>query len=204
MAERPKPRPYTINITAWMEYGEFHLEKKNWAEAEEAFRKIIKLNKKDAEAWHYLGIVLFQLERFDEAVQASRKSMNLELSDMRTLSRVEILYQLALSLEALGQYRNALDVLVDAINRNANFSNVWVKMGDIFLRMEESGEAEKAYRHAVHLNPNLVEALVNLSIVLLQQGKLKDAQEFGLKALELDPLLKVKVPELDEIFSFKS
>jgi len=204
MAEPPKPRPYTISITAWMEYGEFHLENKNWEKAEESFRKIIKLNKKDAEAWHYLGVVLFQQERFKEAAQASRKSMELELNDMRTISRVEILYQLALSLEASGQHRNALDVLVDAFNRNANFSNVWAKMGDIFLHMEEFGEAEKAYRHAVHLNPNLAEALANLSIVLLRQRNLEDAREFGLQALALDPLLKEKIPELNEILSFKS
>lgn len=43
--------------------------------------------------------------------------------------------------------------------------------------MDDTRNAEKAYRKSIELNPNYPEALINLTILELNQGKVKEAKK---------------------------
>lgn len=43
--------------------------------------------------------------------------------------------------------------------------------------MDDTRNAEKAYRKSIELNPNNPEALINLSVLEVNQGKMKEAEK---------------------------
>jgi tetratricopeptide (TPR) repeat protein len=47
-------------------------------DAEHSFRQAIKLNENLDQAWYGLGLVLIQLQRFDEAIKALKKNTKLQ------------------------------------------------------------------------------------------------------------------------------
>jgi tetratricopeptide (TPR) repeat protein len=61
------------------------------------------------------------------------------------------------------------------------------EQGIILHEKGKLANAERAYKKAIKINPNFVEALSNLGNVLLDQGRLKEASNAFLKALKLLP-----------------
>ena len=50
-------------------------------------------------------------------------------------------------------------------------------LGNSLADLKRYKEAEKEFREAIKLNPNVAEAHANLGILYLQQGKINDAQK---------------------------
>jgi len=44
--------------------------------------------------------------------------------------------------------------------------------------MNDTRNAEKAYRKSIELNPDNLEALINLTILEVNQGKIKEAEKY--------------------------
>lgn len=61
------------------------------------------------------------------------------------------------------------------------------KQGIILHKKGKLVNAERAYKKAIKINPNFVEAQSNLGNVLLERGRLKEASNAFLKALKLVP-----------------
>jgi TolB-like protein len=65
----------------------------------------------------------------------------------------------------------------------------WAHMtwGIVLWRMRRHGEAERAYRRALNLNPNFAVAHATLALVLAVQGAHEEAIEYAERALRLSP-----------------
>jgi len=84
------------------EQGQRALAQSNYAEAEEAFEKLRKLEPGVSEVHANLGVIYFQERKFEPAVSALRQALKLK----PTLGKSATL--LAMSLSELGRYREAL------------------------------------------------------------------------------------------------
>jgi len=89
-------------IEKYSEQGQRALAQSNYAEAEEAFEKLRKLEPGVAEVHANLGVIYFQERKFEPAVSALRQALKLK----PTLGKSATL--LAMSLSELGRYREAL------------------------------------------------------------------------------------------------
>lgn len=90
------------------------------------------------------------------------------------------------ALMMLGCFKEATDVVIDALNINPQ--NVWtlILMGNIFAKQNNITEAMHYYDEALKYHPNDVIAFNNIGAAYLQQGLLEKALETFDRALSID------------------
>ncbi len=156
--------------------GGVYLSKRMYPEAEEVFRKTVKLMSRDAEAWKGLGISLSHQSKYAEAEEAFRKATKLKPDDVdawkyfiveltlnkkndeaeQALRKVVKLRpkdgkewsNLAYGLERQGKYAEAEEALRKAVELNPDDAMSWRALGDVLQAQGKAAEAEKAYRRA--------------------------------------------------------
>jgi len=133
--------------------------------AEEKYRAALALAPAHVHATHYLGVVLYQRRRLDDAIPL------LERSAAAVPGEPEFQNNLGLALaaadrndEAIAAFRNALRLAPDHII-------AWNNLGlTLFAACDVQG-AIVAYREAIARSPNFAEAHWNLALALLANGE---------------------------------
>jgi tetratricopeptide (TPR) repeat protein len=171
------------------------------AEAEVAYRGILSANPNDADAASYLGVLLHQLHRGEEAIDLLRQAvairadaaaihsnLGIALAGAKQLADAEQSLRTALQLEPgfLPALLNLGNVLLmtgrlaearqayDAARRTfPNSAEAWSGLGDVCQAMHEVGPAVAAYRRAIALR-NLPAARVGLASTYLLAGHLAE------------------------------
>jgi TolB-like protein/DNA-binding SARP family transcriptional activator len=83
----------------------------NWALGEQSFRRAIELNPNEAIAYHFLANLLRSTGRFDEAIAARLRSIELDPLSVRTIMQLGTDYFLAgRTAEAAAQFRRAKEL----------------------------------------------------------------------------------------------
>lgn len=86
-----------------------------------------------------------------------------------------------------GNYKEALSSWDNLIKKYPNEASAYYNRAITNVRLNDSPSAEKDYRKAIELNPNMTEALDGLSSILMGQGKTNEAMEYINKSLEINP-----------------
>ena len=94
------------------DFGYFHYERGDYAEAEQLLTQATKADPTNARAWVNLGMTLAQLDRFAEALAAFGK----------VLPPAEAQYNLGVLLAAKGKTEDARTALREASNRDVNLA----------------------------------------------------------------------------------
>lgn len=90
--------------------------------------------------------------------------------------------------DSQGKIALARDQFREAVRQDAKSIRGWSLLGDVSYKMKEYGEAEKAYRKAIDLDPKSGDLLNNLAWVYVEQGRdLDTAMELLTTAMELAP-----------------
>lgn len=152
--------------------------------AEQHFRKALQIRKDFLEAQYNLGVVLFSMGRYSEAIQvweeylAGRGSFDLELA-----------IHLSSAFLRLGKYEKAIQVWKTGhFKEKKRFIYM---LGEFFERMEQFGAAFSCYREIARLSPKEAEAYHGMGWNLWLLGdKGEEAVPLLKKAISLggDPL----------------
>jgi type II secretory pathway predicted ATPase ExeA/tetratricopeptide (TPR) repeat protein len=78
-------------------------------------------------------------------------------------------------------------MLLRAIDVTPDNAQAYLTLGKYRTRTKEYAQAIDAYQHAIHLDPNLSDALFNLGFVYATTGKLEDAETAFSEAVQLRP-----------------
>lgn len=97
-----------------------------------------------------------------------------------------------------GHYERALQLLDDAHKHNNRLPAVAYNMGISYAALGRFPEAERAYRRAIALKPDLVEALHLLARLLQHQGKLDEAVDCFERAVIHAPMNAVICKDLGD------
>jgi ParB/RepB/Spo0J family partition protein len=129
---------------------------------------------KDAKVWNELGLVLFKVGVYDDAIEAFMKAteINPEFGYYHSNLGQVFVAQGRLN-EALEEFEAAIRLLPNHRDKSV----CWVRMGDIFRQMGKTEEGAAAYR---------------LSEVLNQDTPMVTN---GLRSLSLDQILTTSIPE---------
>jgi len=92
--------------------------------------------------------------------------------------------------EAIRLYEEVLRIIPDADTHN--------NLGSIYLEMGKPGEAMKAYRQSVGLDPYHSEANFNLGILLYAQGRVGEATKHFARAVLQRPDLRRKIEAIEK------
>jgi Tfp pilus assembly protein PilF len=79
------------------------------------------------------------------------------------------------ALNALSRPSEAREALTAAVALNPSFAPGWLNLGNALMDLDEPQSAEAHCRHALGLDPGLVEAQVSLGFILTAQGRLGEA-----------------------------
>jgi superkiller protein 3 len=140
-----------------MTRGDEALREQRWAEAAHAYRAALAIKPDDALPWFGLGIALKRSGDETNASEALRKALTIE-------------------------WRG----LFDEWTMVGSF-NTLITRGDEALRKERWAEAADAYRKALTIKPEYIDAWYNLAIVLGRSGDMKGAVNASRKAIAINP-----------------
>jgi predicted CXXCH cytochrome family protein len=155
--------------------GGFYFElAKAYAEVN-AFDQAIPMYQKTLERWpdywpalHRLGLALSKAGRIDEAVgfveRASARS-----TDGTVLNDLALLYR------RQGRTAEAIAALQKAVARDDSLPHVYNNLAGMLQETGDIAGAEKAFRDAIRVQPDLMAAQFNLGLLLLREGKRDEA-----------------------------
>ena len=114
------------------------------------------------------------------------KSLLIQSKEISPL-RCEPYHILALLAYSEGRLVEAGELILEATTRNEDDSIIHANCGAIMNLLGRSQEAEAACRHAIDLDSLNAEPYNNLAVSLEVQGRLDEAQESAIRAIELNP-----------------
>jgi Flp pilus assembly protein TadD len=153
----------------------------NLPQAEQLYQRIIQTNPTNADVHHLIGLVAFQLGRFQAAVQSIGQAIELKPNS------VNYYCNLGLAHEAMGQIDEAVSCYQQALRVQTDFPDAHRNLGKAFLVQGRVEEAVKHCREAVRLRPEFAAAHNSLAITLLRSGQPQEAVTHCLEALRLKP-----------------
>lgn len=161
--------------------GLIRLQQNRFADAEALFRRAVKIDKKSADAQHYLAIALTGAGHLNEAVTHYRKALNVKPHDALVHNNLGfVLQKLDRHEEAARHYRKALSI-------NPNYPQAHDNLGNALQSLHRAEEAIKHYRQALALRPDDAGTHNNLASALAALNYHEQAIVHCEKALELAP-----------------
>lgn len=154
--------------------------------AETLYRKIVKEDKTNADAWHLLGVLFYQMGEVELAKSNIEKAIKLNPNVAAFYSNLGlVLHRKREYYAAIEAYRKALSLAPSYPEALNNLGNA-LKEGGRRDSVEHQ-EALKCYQKALQLNPSYPEALSNLANLIGDYGKTEEATLLYEKALQLNP-----------------
>jgi protein O-GlcNAc transferase len=185
------------------------------SEAENACRQLLEIDPNLAEVWHYLGIAHYKNRRFDQAIEAINRGVQLApdrpdfqcnlgviLADARRFVEAAAVLQsalqlapdspqawnnLAVALEGISRFDEAVEAANRAIKLVPDFPDAYSNLGNALLKSERASEAVAAHLKAVDLQPDFPQAYNNLAHSLRAAGRGAEAIAAARKAIALQP-----------------
>ncbi|MEN6335645.1 MAG: tetratricopeptide repeat protein [Phycisphaerales bacterium] len=147
------------------------LKSNDYAGAERQARRALELNPRNADALHHLGLALFGLRQYDEAVQRLSEAVQIKPKE------AEMHIQLGVVLLSAGKTAEAVNSLEKALQIAPDNGEAHFNLGVAMFRIGNRQEATKQWLEAVRLRPDDHEAHYNLAMMLEQEKKFDQAIE---------------------------
>ncbi|HHQ48428.1 MAG TPA: tetratricopeptide repeat protein, partial [Acidobacteria bacterium] len=168
------------NDELWSILGEAAFENGDMEVALVAFERVLGLRGRHFETLIYLGTVLSDMGRPDEAESVFREAAELQPDSFLprfTLGALEL--SRGRSMEALAHLGAALEL--------EELPELWHLVGVCHLGLGHPGRAITALRRAVEMAPNFEDAIYHLGLAYLRRGWNRLALETFRQVLDLDP-----------------
>lgn len=189
LAGAPKEQAY--DAISWITLGLNEEKKKNFAEAERAYRKTLELNPKAEQAWHRLGIVLMTSGRSQEAEQAMRKALELKPDNPEAMA------DLAEMLKARGEKIERKALLEKAYVLAPSSPHVAYGISALRQEMRDYAGLIAPLQTLTQASPQNAEAWATLGDALVRTNRLEE----GFKALTTAQKIDAKNPIMLSAFS---
>ncbi len=150
--------------------------------AHDGFCRVLKQQPQHLDAWHLLGMVMFQAGDGPAALECLNHALA-----ATTSPPAELLSNLGLVHRSLGDLESARDALQRAVSDQPTLSNAWNNLGTVLLESREYAQAETCFRKTLELCATHVNAHTNLGTSLQHQRRYLEAQACHERALELNP-----------------
>jgi protein O-GlcNAc transferase len=151
------------------------------AEAEDAYKEILKIAPDHADILNLLGFTLFQKREYKAALGFIEKAIQINPSNpLYYINQGNTLHGLNKENEAVNAYLQALAIHPDHAEALNNLGNVYCVQG----KMDES---LSCYKRVIKLNGENPDVCNNLGNVLRKLGRLNEAVSILRKALDLNP-----------------
>jgi tetratricopeptide (TPR) repeat protein len=155
----------------------------NFLQAEQIGEEIVKAQPGNADALHFLGIILYRLGKHDAAIEHLEKALQINPDDAGAY------YNLGLALKEKGHLDEALASYQKALHLNPHFAHAHYNAGTALQEKGQYDEAIICYKKALQIDPNLSGVYYNLGIISQEKGQLNEAIGHYRKAIQINPNL---------------
>ncbi|BAU48049.1 putative UDP-N-acetylglucosamine--peptide N-acetylglucosaminyltransferase SPINDLY [Sulfurifustis variabilis] len=166
---------------------------KDFAGAEECYRKVLLMNPDHCLGRYNLGNVLNKRAEYNEAITHLRQALQYFPSEPR------VHYGLGLARYRLGNRGEAISLLQKAIALDPRYADAHNVLGMALQDAGDSYGAIACYEAALRADPRHVYATNNLGGALMAQGRVQEARNYFRQAMDIKP--DWPVPESNLIFS---
>jgi tetratricopeptide (TPR) repeat protein len=149
------------------------------------------------------GCIHFNLEDYQEAIEAFNKSISIDSSDANAYWGRGIIYQV------WGEYLTAIDDFKQALNLNpsldlkSELAEAYLDQGMNFWCQGNKNQALEYLTQAIHLNPDYSLAYCYRGAILSSIGDIEAAVENYLQAIHISPQCAEYYLMLGNIYSYK-
>lgn len=116
-----------------------------------------------------------------DALEAAQRAVSMDPSSLDAHRALAIVW------ESTGNYENALDSYQAALAINGNLSRLHLKLGDMYLALQQTDEAVDRYIRASSLAPTDTLPLRRIVLANSRVGQYARASQYAADALRLDP-----------------
>ena len=181
---------------AWLRLGETYLKANRPAEAEAAFKEVLRRAPDDAYALFGLARLDFEAERWEPAREKLEKVVNLTKFTLgydlivtlyERLGQADRAKSIRAAAKASGAYRDPADPWADALIEDCYEPyRLGIAAGNL-ARNNDSATAVRLLQRAVEITPDDVSAIFQLGTLLIQQGDHAAAIQHLRRCTELAP-----------------
>ncbi len=165
----------------YLAQGRDLLQQGQWSEAESALRKSVELDPTSPEAHFYLGHVLSEEQKLNDAIAEDRQAVFLAPDSGPARCN------LANALLNRHEWKEATEQYQQAVQLNPNDEKAHYGLGLARYDQQDWVGAEGEFRKALSIDPSDSHALCALGLALLRQNKLNQAFQQYQQAVKLDP-----------------
>ena len=153
----------------------------DFLQAEKIYQHILQKNPNQPEVLHQLGLLYYQVGKYDFGVTFIKKAI--------AQNHSEPLYynNLGIVLRDKGELDAAIRCYQEAMRLNPDYAAPYLNLGVALQDQNKLDQAIKYFKKALEINPDYAEAYSNISVVLRSQGSFEDAIKYCQKALRLKP-----------------
>ncbi len=152
-----------------------------YADAEQLYRQILEVDPNQPDAWHLLGVIAYEVQRADLAVEYIQKAIAVNPHD-------GVYYgNLGLALQGIGRLDDAIQCYQRALQIAPGFVHAYNNFGNVLAELKRFDDALICYQRALQLDPNFAQAYNNLGNVLTDMNRHEDALPCYRRALLLKP-----------------
>lgn len=144
-------------------------------------------------AQYYLGVISFFEQNFEQALG------HLEQAWAMGYRNDHIAYLLGLCKQRSGDFDNAVELYIMALEYNPNNIDVLRNLAGIYVKQNNMQEALKIWQYCIETFPDSFYAYYNLSCYYANRGRFEQAYPLMLKARNLNPGHKELRQKLDVI-----
>src|SRR6516162_7122126 len=173
--------PFMASLSQLLQDALSHHRTGQLQRARELYCIVLERDPAHADAWHLLGMVLYQAKQHEMAIECIKKALAIRAGDADFHANYGAVLRAAGKLDlAEASYRRALAIRPRETDFHSN-------LGVVLMEQGKHEDAEKAYRQALTLAPNHLLALVNLGNWFRERGELAEAIPRYRKALQIQP-----------------
>ena len=145
----------------------------------ELYRKATALSPENPAVWLNLGGAYFALGRYDLALENFERSVAIDKTFALGYSNIGLVYLMKLGEDKSQAVADqALGYFNKAIGLEPKLAVAWNGRASVGLTMGRTGEAVRDYERAIQLDPGLLDAYINITIALREQGRYAEALKY--------------------------
>jgi tetratricopeptide (TPR) repeat protein len=184
---RPKPSNVEDRIDEWLDKGNQARDARQFADAEGAYKEVLKLKARDARGAYGLGNVYSDQQRWDDAEAAYRDSVAWAPNNADAhVALSVVLVQPRPDGDNAKRFADAEAFARKSVQIDPKNAVGWDRLGvALQARGINNSETEHSYRRAIELDPQFAVAYAHLARTLTKLGKGTEATPLYEKAVEL-------------------
>lgn len=161
--------------------GLAHHQQGRLLDAKDAYCRVLQRDPQHADAWHMLGMVMYQAGEHASALDCLQHARKAKCQDPGLLSNLGLVHR------SLGNLPEARQWLEQAVVATSERADAWNNLGTVQLEQLDFEAAEHSFRQALQRDSRHLNALSNLGNALQSQRRFRESLEYHQAAVAQSP-----------------